>query len=189
MAVLPPLREGFGALSPADRRRLLKTLGELLKDDILAGRPLSAGVDWAPALLAHWSAADLAGGEAVAALKMPGEEMTPDVAGTGERSAPSRQVQGSAAGRPGPKLPAHKLSVADRWRLILGQQREQMSRDALRGHIALERLYGVGGAKGERGEGARHRWSREGRHPGLRGGSGGSRRRDLRPAPREARHG
>lgn len=46
-----------------------------------------------------------------------------------------------------------RISAADRWRLILGQEREKLARSALPPAIALDDLYGFGRGEGARGRG------------------------------------
>lgn len=47
-----------------------------------------------------------------------------------------------------------QISAADRWRLILGQEREKLTRSALPAAIALDELYGRGRGEGARGRGS-----------------------------------
>src|ERR1700694_6260815 len=58
-----------------------------------------------------------------------------------------RQPSGSPLSEP-------QISAADRWRLILGQEREKLARSALPAAIALDELYGRGRGGGARGRGS-----------------------------------
>ncbi|MFD4922907.1 DUF5682 family protein [Streptomyces goshikiensis] len=134
---LPALRGGFDALSPAARGRLLDTVTERLGDRI------DVSLDAPPALLALWAAADAAGLAALKSLPLPAPATgTADAAGPGAPAAPG------ATGR-GPAAADQRLAPADRWRLLLGRQRDRLPADARRYARALDELYGAG-----RGEGA-----------------------------------
>ncbi|MFE1416632.1 DUF5682 family protein [Streptomyces sp. NPDC058746] len=138
---LPALRGGFDALSPAARDRLLDTVTERLGDRI------DLGLDAPPALLALWAAADAAGLDAVRALpQAPGAEpaATPQAPET-------PQGAHDAAARP-PQRPA-RLAPADRWRLLLGRERDRLPADARRYAHALDELYGAGRGEGADGPG------------------------------------
>nr|WSW42007.1 DUF5682 family protein [Streptomyces sp. NBC_01001] len=132
---LPALRGGFDVLAPAARDRLLDTVTERLGDRI------DLSLDAPPALLALWAAADAAGAAALKALPLPaGDTPAPE-------PGPDPEV-------PVPPLPAplrgeHRLAPADRWRLLLGRQRDRLPAGARRYAHALDELYGNG-----RGEGA-----------------------------------
>ncbi|MFD9725809.1 DUF5682 family protein [Streptomyces sp. NPDC059072] len=133
---LPALRGGFDVLSPAARDRLLDTVTERLGDRI------DLGLDAPPALLALWAAADAAGLAAVRALALPSGAEATRVPETGQDPAPEREPVRSA------ERPA-RLAPADRWRLLLGRERDRLPADARRYAHALDELYGAG-----RGEGA-----------------------------------
>ncbi|MFE2924995.1 DUF5682 family protein [Streptomyces goshikiensis] len=134
---LPALRGGFDALSPAARGRLLDTVTERLGDRI------DVSLDAPPALLALWAAADAAGLAALKSLPLPASATgTAGAAGPGDPAAPG------ATGR-GPVPADQRLAPADRWRLLLGRQRDRLPADARRYARALDELYGAG-----RGEGA-----------------------------------
>ncbi|WP_328786815.1 DUF5682 family protein [Streptomyces sp. NBC_00273] len=131
---LPALRGGFDALSPAARDRLLDTVTERLGDRI------DLALDASPALLALWAAADAAGLAALKALPLPGAD-TPTPAPAAE--APE------APCAPAPRAAGPRLAPADRWRLLLGRERDRLPAGARRYAHALDELYGAG-----RGEGA-----------------------------------
>ncbi|WKD30701.1 vWA domain-containing protein [Streptomyces xanthophaeus] len=131
---LPALRGGFDALSPAARDRLLDTVTERLGDRI------DLALDASPALLALWAAADAAGLAALKALPLPGtHEPTP---------VPAAEVSEAPRG-PSPRADGPRLAPADRWRLLLGRERDRLPAGARRYAHALDELYGAG-----RGEGA-----------------------------------
>ncbi|PJN15767.1 hypothetical protein CG724_26655, partial [Streptomyces sp. CB02120-2] len=117
---LPALRGGFDALSPAARGRLLDTVTGRLGDRI------DVSLDAPPALLALWAAADAAGLAALKSLPLPAPATgTADAAGPGAPEAPG------ATGR-GPAAADQRLAPADRWRLLLGRQRDRLPADARR---------------------------------------------------------
>lgn len=151
---LPALRGGFDALSPAARDRLLATVAERLGDRV------DLALDAPPALLALWAAADAAGLAALQALPLPGaagqaRAGAPEPAPAPGPSAPGPSVPGAphAAGPAGSGVPgasdARRIAPADRWRLLLGRERDRLPAGARRYAHALDELYGAG-----RGEGA-----------------------------------
>ncbi|MER6319396.1 DUF5682 family protein [Streptomyces sp. NPDC001581] len=128
---LPALRGGFDALSPAARDRLLDTVTERLGDRI------DLALDASPALLALWAAADAAGLAALKALPLP----------AAEAPAPRPDVPDApAAGTP--EAEEHRLAPADRWRLLLGRERDRLPAGARRYAHALDELYGAGHGEG-----------------------------------------
>ncbi|MFD3806419.1 DUF5682 family protein [Streptomyces sp. NPDC058619] len=156
---LPALRGGFDALSPAARDRLLATVTERLGDRV------DLALDAPPALLALWAAADAAG---LAALKTlpprgPADQAragVPEPAPAPEPSTPgapapepSTPQAPHGAGPAGSRVPgasdARRIAPADRWRLLLGRERDRLPPGARRYAHALDELYGAG-----RGEGA-----------------------------------
>lgn len=153
---LPALRQGFQALSPAARDRLLATV----RAQVPAGRPAVPD----PAALARHAAADLAGRELLAARGLlappappaPSEPSGPEPAGP-EPAGPT--TDGALPARDG--APPDTISPDVRWQLLLGRLDEAGagSGPAARIASALDELYGSG-----RGEGA-----------GTVGGSGGGR--------------
>ncbi|MFE7468606.1 DUF5682 family protein [Streptomyces sp. NPDC057499] len=141
---LPALRGGFDTLAPAARDRLLTTVTERLGDR------LDLSLDAPPALLALWATADAAGTAALKALGLPGTD-------TGTGTAPHPDHRPHPAPPPAADDEAdtaaddtgRRLGRADRWRLLLGRHKEQLTADARRYAHALDELYGHG-----RGEGA-----------------------------------
>ncbi|WP_031140501.1 DUF5682 family protein [Streptomyces xanthophaeus] len=144
---LPALRGGFDALAPAARDRLLDTVAERLGD-----RP-DLTLDASPALLALWAAADAAGLAALKSLPLPGS----DAPAVPPAPLPDTGPETEAATAPAPD--AARIAPADRWRLLLGRERDRLPAGARRYAHALDELYGAG-----RGEGS----------AGLDGGSGGA---------------
>ncbi|MFE9480764.1 DUF5682 family protein [Streptomyces spororaveus] len=132
---LPALRGGFDALAPAARDRLLDTVTERLGDRI------DLALEASPALLALWAAADAAGLAALKALPLPAAPSAP----TPVPDAAARTTPGTPAPRPA----GERLAPADRWRLLLGRERDRLPAGARRYAQALDELYGAG-----RGEGA-----------------------------------
>ncbi|MFD3872659.1 DUF5682 family protein [Streptomyces sp. NPDC058623] len=128
---LPALRGGFDALAPAARERLLETVTERLGDRV------DLSLDAPPALLALWAAADAAGAAALKELPLP---------------APSAEVPPQGPGAPAAPRSAppteRRLAPADRWRLLLGRQRDRLPADARRYARALDELYGAGRGEG-----------------------------------------
>ncbi|MEV6731143.1 MULTISPECIES: DUF5682 family protein [unclassified Streptomyces] len=132
---LPALRGGFDVLAPAARDRLLDTVTERLGDRI------DLSLDAPPALLALWAAADAAGAAALKALPLP--------AGDTPAPEPGPDPEVPVPPVPAPLRADHRLAPADRWRLLLGRQRDRLPAGARRYAHALDELYGNG-----RGEGA-----------------------------------
>ncbi|HEU5333882.1 MAG TPA: DUF5682 family protein [Actinocrinis sp.] len=157
LARLPALRGGFDTLAPAARDRMLNTVTERLGDrlDLTLSAP--------PELLAVWAAADAAGLAVLRALRLPLAPPAP----VAQASSPDADVRTDATAAPAP-APAsappprdqdHRLSAADRWRLLLGRESSRLPDGARRYARALDELYGAG-----RGEGS----------DGIGGGGGGS---------------
>ncbi|MEU9087824.1 DUF5682 family protein [Streptomyces sp. NPDC048357] len=153
---LPALRGGFDALSPAARDRLLDTVTERLGDRI------DLALDASPALLALWAAADAAGLAALKALPLP----------AAQAPAPRPDVPDAPPAGP-PEAEDRRLAPADRWRLLLGRERDRLPAGARRYAHALDELYGTG-----RGEGASDLDSGQG------GGQGGGQEASF-PTARE----
>ncbi|NXY97874.1 VWA domain-containing protein [Streptomyces sp. BR123] len=143
---LPALRGGFDAIAPAARDRLLATVTERLGDRV------DLSLDAPPALLALWAAADAAGAAALKALPRPGHDApardsdaAPDSAGAPAPPPGTGTVPGPGAGTAaGPQ----RLASADRWRLLLGRQRDRLPAGARRYAHALDELYGAGRGEG-----------------------------------------
>ncbi|MFI7114687.1 DUF5682 family protein [Nonomuraea sp. NPDC050227] len=141
---LPALRGGFDTLAPAARGRLLAAVSERLGD-----RP-DLTLDAPPGLLATWTAADLAGltalhtlglltpHDAPASQDAPASYDGPVPPVEGGEPVSGRRVAGGA-----------RIGPADRWRLLLGRERERLPAGARPYARALDELYGAG-----RGEGA-----------------------------------
>ncbi|WP_225885046.1 DUF5682 family protein [Streptomyces sp. fd1-xmd] len=148
---LPALRGGFDALAPAARDRLLDTVTERLGDRI------DLALDAPPALLALWAAADAAGLAALKALPLPPPRepaadqapgQAPDQAlGQAPGQAPAPDVPDPAA-FPTPAADDRRLAPADRWRLLLGRERDRLPAGARRYAHALDELYGTGHGEG-----------------------------------------
>ncbi|MEU8461020.1 DUF5682 family protein [Streptomyces sp. NPDC029003] len=128
---LPALRAGFDVLAPAARERLLATVTERLGDRV------DLSLDAPPALLALWSAADAAGAAALTSLPFA---CGPAAAGP---VAPGPRTEPEEPGRDG-----RRLAPADRWRLLLGRQRDRLPAGARRYARALDELYGSGRGEG-----------------------------------------
>ncbi|MFF3014370.1 DUF5682 family protein [Streptomyces sp. NPDC057939] len=128
---LPALRGGFDALAPAARERLLETVTERLGDRV------DLSLDAPPALLALWAAADAAGAAALKELALPA--CSP--------GSPPRVPAVAEAPRAAPAA-ERRLAPADRWRLLLGRQRDRLPAGARRYARALDELYGAGRGEG-----------------------------------------
>ncbi|MGN6104472.1 MAG: DUF5682 family protein, partial [Kofleriaceae bacterium] len=62
-------------------------------------------------------------------------------------------ISSPPASAPAPRaVPDHVISVRDRWRMILGHERDRMRPEALRAARALDELYGHGHGEGSRGD-------------------------------------
>jgi Family of unknown function (DUF5682)/VWA domain containing CoxE-like protein len=140
---LPALRGGFDALTPADRDRLLTTIGT--RHGTLGDRlPTDA------ATLATWLAADRAGLAAVQALGLAppapqasdlGSPLEPGAAEPGGAAGPV-QVAASGLVASGVILPG------ERWRLLLGRETDGLPDRQRRLAGALDELYGSGVGEG-----------------------------------------
>ncbi|MDX2088099.1 MAG: DUF5682 family protein [Kofleriaceae bacterium] len=137
LARVAALREGFEVLSTAARRRLLRVLGDRLGADDARQQGLDVTLSIPPALLAAAAEADRAARAAIASIPRPALAGTPAVAAP----AASPHV-----------VPAHDLPVRDRWRMILGHERQQLKPRGARAARALDELYGAGHGEGSRGE-------------------------------------
>ncbi len=130
------LREGFETLSTAARRRLLRSLGDRLGEGDARGQGLEVEVAIPAALMVAAAEADRAG--RAASAKIPRPELL---------AAPP----GVARGAPR-VIPDHSIPVRDRWRMILGHEREAMQPRSRRAARALDELYGHGHGEGSREE-------------------------------------
>ncbi|GHE28122.1 VWA domain-containing protein [Streptomyces vinaceus] len=139
---LPALRAGFDVLAPAARDRLLDSVTERLGDR------LDLSLDAPPALLALWAAADAAGAAALRALEaLPAGGAT--APGPGAGPEPGTPVPPVPAPVPAPlRREQHRLAPADRWRLLLGRERDRLPAGARRYAHALDELYGHGRGEG-----------------------------------------
>lgn len=146
---LPALRGGFDVLTPAARDRLLHTVTERLGDR------LDLSLSAPPELLARWAAADEAGRVALVTRHIPIPDGARPVEGSVAGSRPDHPDRTSTD--PTPEiLEADRLVPADRWRLLLGRERDQLPTDARRYARALDELYGAGQGEGatDLGQGA-----------------------------------
>lgn len=151
LARLPALRGGFDTLAPAARDRLLSTVTERLGDrlDLTLSAP--------PELLAVWAAADAAGLAAVHASRLPLPLSAPPATDGSipETSKPDTDSGTDVASTATPPASAqdHRLSIADRWRLLLGRESSRLPGHARRYARALDELYGAGRGEGSDGIG------------------------------------
>ncbi|MEU5149042.1 DUF5682 family protein [Streptomyces yangpuensis] len=134
---LPALRGGFDALAPAARDRLLDTVTERLGDRI------DLALDAPPALLALWAAADAAGLVALKALPLP-RQPEPDA----DRAADPDPAAPDVPPARTDESEERRLAPADRWRLLLGRERDRLPAGARRYAHALDELYGTGQGEG-----------------------------------------
>jgi Mg-chelatase subunit ChlD len=151
---VPALREGFEALSTASRRRLLRALGERLGAGDARGWGLDVATAVAPAVLLAAAEADRAGRAASARIPRPvvaaPRAEAAEAAGPAPvRAADDEPVRAAAAVA---SADAHEIGVRDRWRLILGHEREAMQPRARAAARALDELYGHGHGEGSRAE-------------------------------------
>ncbi len=136
---VPALREAFETLSNASRRRLLRVLGDRLGPGAsdARGQGLDVATSIAPEVMLAAAEADRAGREAIARVPRP-ELVAPFVA-----NAPVTTAQRES--------PAHDIPIRDRWRMILGHERDRMKPRSARAMRALDELYGSGHGEGSRG--------------------------------------
>jgi Mg-chelatase subunit ChlD len=133
---LPALRGGFLVLSPAARTRLLQELLLRMPDSQSRGARAST-VD--PVLQAKRIGADEAGRAALVEL-MPGLVLAGNL---GNAIAEKKTFEVKSQG--------NQVSLADRWRLILGVQQDQLPKSCRSMANALDELYGQGQGEGARG--------------------------------------
>ncbi|MEU2775622.1 DUF5682 family protein [Streptomyces sp. NPDC007162] len=147
---LPALRGGFDTLSPADRERLLTGVEGRLGTDRVAD---TGALD--PVALATWTRADLAARDALRVLGLlPSPQVHAEPAGDGTSTSSLTEE--------------HRLSPADRWRLLLGRRTEQLPSSAHALATALDELYGSGRGEGSRGGLGGGGGGREAPYPGVR---------------------
>lgn len=142
----PALREGFETLSNASRRRLLRVLGDRLGTDA-RGQGLDVVTSIAPEVMLAAAEADRAGREAIARVARP-ELVSPFASATARAAATPAQRESPPHAH---DLDEHAISVRDRWRMILGHEREHMKPRSARAMRALDELYGAGHGEGSRG--------------------------------------
>jgi len=130
------LRDGFEVLSNAARKRLLIALGDRLGVGDARGQGLDVVTTIAPEQLVLAAEADRAGRAAIEVIARPAIQGTLAIA---------------AADRPR-AIPEHDIPVRDRWRMILGHERERMKPRSQRATRALDELYGHGHGEGSRGD-------------------------------------
>lgn len=153
LARLPALRGGFAEVSPADRARLLELrLAELTErgsalDALVASGINQADPEQAAATLARCRTADLAGRAAVVSL-FP--ELEPLLSNSDDCS-PASLTGTEASLQPHRQLPAGQITLADRWRMILGVPPQSSLPTAQRASASLDQLYGRGRGEGSRG--------------------------------------
>ncbi|WP_051805403.1 DUF5682 family protein [Streptomyces sp. NRRL F-2747] len=164
---LPALRGGFDVLAPAARDRLLDTVTERLGDR------LDLSLDAPPELLALWAAADAAGAAALKVLEGLPVGDAPAPGPGAEPQAPVPSAVSAVSVPASPRQGDQRLAPADRWRLLLGRQRDRLPAGARRYAHALDELYGNG-----RGEGSADL-------EGGRGSGGGGGREASFPTARE----
>ena len=151
---LPPLRGGFDVLSPVARERLLTALLKRLPDE---DQPRHQPND-DPQIAAMRFQADEVGRQALS-------ELMPDLVLDKELPAADVVPERVAVARPG-----RQLSLADRWRLVLGAPQNFLANRACGASAAraLDELYGGGRGEGQRrgigGGGA----GQEAPYPGVR---------------------
>ncbi len=137
----PALREGFDALSPAARHRLLDELAGRYGLDRGERRLLDQPLDLPAAMLATLAEADR---RATAHLQALGlfyptpSRAAPDAGDDALRASHPRVVQGAN----------HSLAPLDRWRLILGRERSLLAGTLAPAARALDELYGAGRGEG-----------------------------------------
>jgi Mg-chelatase subunit ChlD len=138
LARVAALREGFEVLSNAARRRLLRVLGDRLGESDARGIGLDVVTEVPPEVLAMAADADRAGREAA--------DRVEPVDGDRVR-ARARDTCTYTSTKP------HDIPLRDRWRMILGHERERMRPRAVRACRALDELYGSGHGEGSRSDG------------------------------------
>lgn len=144
---LPALRGGFDVLSPVVRKQLLRIIDARIPQNARQGSASASTVQSQiePLVQKAFFEADRAAWEEVCSL-LP-ELLT--TTGTSDSSVFSPLgTQGAAGSHLEP--PHHEVSLAERWRLILGIRDDSLSPCSSRAARALDELYGQ-----DRGEGSR----------------------------------
>jgi Family of unknown function (DUF5682)/VWA domain containing CoxE-like protein len=168
VARLPALRDGFDVLSQAGRLRFLQAVVALRGLSTTPDLRLEAPAEW----LALWAAADEAGRAAVVAAGHRFEADAEAEAPTASSSdAESRAADADPDPRPRePARAPNRISLVDRWRLILGQEPDLLEDEGRRLSAALDELYGahgegsragLGGGRGDDGYPSVRDWDRE----------------------------
>lgn len=144
---LPSLRGGFDVLSPAVRKQLLREIDARIgtQAGARAGSTYAPVTNLDPLVLKVLFDADRKAWEEVCSL-------LPEIskfANVDSLSIPTESTAASAMTSPTGKA-EHELTLANRWRLVLGVRDESMPPSAQRAARALDELYGQG-----RGEGSR----------------------------------
>ncbi len=157
---LPALRQGFEARSPASRRRLLVALAPELGDH--EARRVDEDLEVPALVLAAWARADREAASMAAArflrASVRGSEVEADHgdASAGGALGASGSGEGGSAEGGGPTSRvacAGDIGLMDRWRLMLGQERDKLAGRCARASSALEGFFGRGRGEGSRTEG------------------------------------
>ncbi|MBA2662622.1 MAG: VWA domain-containing protein [Bradymonadaceae bacterium] len=155
---LPALRDGFDVLSPAARSRFLTTLDDAFPASLdPRGHTHAFTLADAPELLAMWASANLAGQQALAhlgtiALAQTAASTAPiGAAPIGARHPHKSNTSNGNSQSPLPPDLPHEITSLERWRLILGREREKLSGRAAGAARALDELYGQGQGEGSHG--------------------------------------
>jgi Mg-chelatase subunit ChlD len=150
---LAALRGGFHVLAPAVRDRLLHQLLTRIPDTVATATPQ----DVDPVLLGFRAEAEEAGRIALAEL-MP--ELTLATTTFAVADAPERVCHVARA--------ESQICLADRWRLILGRQQEQLPPSCCGAAQSLDELYGNGCGEGAVGIGGGSGAGHEAPYPNVR---------------------
>jgi hypothetical protein len=145
---LPALRRGFSVLSKAERQRFIRLLEDRGAIDAAAMDRLPIDPD----SLAHYAALDQEAAEAArAALGAHFPNVKSDAEVEQVESVPENGANGDGLNLVNLPADERHLAAGDRWRLILGRERERLSRFA--GRVSLALGGGPGGDDGS-GQGA-----------------------------------
>jgi Mg-chelatase subunit ChlD len=150
------LREGFEVLSTAARRRLLRVLGDRLGADDARRQGLDVATSIPPALLAAAAEADRAARAVIASIHLRDAHAPlrapAELGGASPRPTLAAAPPAVAPAHAPHAVPPHDIPVRDRWRMILGQERQQLKPRSARAARALDELYGAGHGEGSRGD-------------------------------------